>query len=346
MAEGKWEDVAYHMCSIDQQDVEVISDFAEKILLEVSQLCGEFRLVEPISVLYNTMVQVVLSRKCEVHTQFIRQLGVALLVCQVTSSQWSEASTIVKILASQLNTDFLCVKVPALPQFSQLDKGMVPLFVLEVLTFTKQRMELVKYLEVWDCLSSLQAELELEKRNKIMTKVLEVLAAGNTDTATVDIMIRISDVMVPGMKTETDVILRKRQEMMSNIVFQLMLNSNMVGSKLWSRYQMVRSCNHQLHKAETRGIVMMLAYNRMLPQAKKVYQEAVKWGVYSLQALSRPLTLRLSSSMVLEEIYVIVVEFLDKLKSEESLNVFVKMEETSTPNTGIKHLNCVRYVAL
>ena len=50
--------------------------------------------------------------------------------------------------------------------------------------------------------------------------------------------------------------------------------------------------------------------------------------------------------MVLEEIYVIVVEFLDKLKSEESLNVFVKMEETSTPNTGIKHLNCVRYVAL
>ena len=346
MAEGKWEDVAYHMCSIDQQDVEVISDFAEQILLEVSQLCGEFRLVEPISVLYNTMVQVVLSRKCEVHTQFIRQLGVALLVCQVTSSQWSEASTIVKILASQLNTDFLCVKVPALPQFSQLDKGMVPLFVLEVLTFTKQRMELVKYLEVWDCLSSLQAELELEKRNKIMTKVLEVLAAGNTDTATVDIMIRISDVMVPGMKTETDVILRKRQEMMSNIVFQLMLNSNMVGSKLWSRYQMVRSCNHQLHKAETRGIVMMLAYNRMLPQAKKVYQEAVKWGVYSLQALSRPLTLRLSSSMVLEEIYVIVVEFLDKLKSEESLNVFVKMEETSTPNTGIKHLNCVRYVAL
>ena len=49
--------------------------------------------------------------------------------------------------------------------------------------------------------------------------------------------------------------------------------------------------------------------------------------------------------MLLEEIYVIVVEFLEKLESkhvQESLNIFVKMEETSTPNTGIKHLNCVR----
>ena len=166
MAEGKWEDVAYHMCSIDQQDVEVISDFAEKILLEISQLCGEFRLVEPIPAIYNAMVQVVLRRICEMHTQFIRQLGVALMVCQVTSSQWSEAGAIVKVLASQLNTDFLCVKVPALKQFSQLDKGMVPLFVLEVLTFTKQRMELVKYLEMWDCLSSLETDLELAEEKQ------------------------------------------------------------------------------------------------------------------------------------------------------------------------------------
>ena len=251
----------------------------------------------------------------------------------------------VKMLAYKLNTDFLLVKPPALPQFSGLDKGMVPLFVLEVLVWTKQRSELVKYLELWDCLASLETELELEKRNHIMTKVLECLATGNTDEATVDMMIRVSDVMVLGMRTETDVVLRKRQEVMSNILFQLMLNINMLGSRLWSRYQMVRSCNHQLHKPETRGIVMMLAYNRMLPQAKKVYQEAVKWGVYSSQALSRPLTLRLTSSMLLEEIYVIVVEFLEKLESkhvQESLNIFVKMEETSTPNTGIKHLNCVR----
>jgi len=342
MAEGKWEEVAYHMCSIDQQDVEVISDFAEKILLEISQLCGEFRLVDPIPELYNTMVQVVVSRNSEVHTEFIRQLGVALMVCQVTTSQWNEAGALVKVLACVLQSDFLAIKVPALAQFSKLDKGIVPLFVLEVLTHTKQRIELVKYLELWDCLSCLETEVELEKRNNIMTKVLECLATGNTDTSTVDVMIRVSDVMVLGMKAETDVLLRKRQEMMSNILFQLMLNTNMSGSRLWSRYQMVKSCNHQLHKAETRGIVMMLAYSRMIPQAKKVYQEAVKWGVYSVQATSRPLTLRLRSSMVLEEVYIIVVEFLDKLKAGDSLNLFVKMEETSTPNTGIKHLNCVR----
>lgn len=345
LAEGGWEEVAYHMCSIDQQEVEVISDISEKILLGVSQLCGEFSLVEPIPTLYSIMLEVVLSRNCQVHTQFFRQLGVALMVCQVIGSQWVEAGALVKMLAYKLNTDFLLVKPPALPQFSGLDKGMVPLFVLEVLVWTKQRSELVKYLELWDCLASLETELELEKRNHIMTKVLECLATGNTDEATVDMMIRVSDVMVLGMRTETDVVLRKRQEVMSNILFQLMLNINMLGSRLWSRYQMVRSCNHQLHKPETRGIVMMLAYNRMLPQAKKVYQEAVKWGVYSSQALSRPLTLRLTSSMLLEEIHVIVVEFLEKLESkhiQESLNIFVKMEETSTPNTGIKHLNCVR----
>ena len=133
---------------------------------------------------------------------------------------------------------------------------------------------------------------------------------------------------------------------MSNILVQLMLNENLSGSRLWSRYQMVRSCNHQLQKPETRGIVYMLAYARMLPQARKVYQEAVKWGVYSVQAVSRPLTLRLLSCMTLEEIFVILTEFLDRVEAEaahlqESLNIFVKMEVTSSPKTGIKHLNCV-----
>ena len=192
----------------------------------------------------------------------------------------------------------------------------------------------------------MEAEVELEKRNTIMTSVLECLAMGNTDTVTVDMMIRVSDVMVLGMRAETNVILRKRQEVMSNILVQLMLNENLSGSRLWSRYQMVRSCNHQLQKPETRGIVYMLAYTRMLPQARKVYQEAVKWGVYSVQAVSRPLTLRLLSCMTLEEIFVIMTEFLDRVEAEaahlqESLNIFVKMEVTSSPKTGIKHLNCV-----
>ena len=125
---------------------------------------------------------------------------------------------------------------------------------------------------------------------------------------------------------------------MSNILFQLMLNLSLPGSRLWSRYQLVRSCNHQLEKVVTRGLVMMLAYSRMLPQATLVYRSGIKWGVYSTQALTRPLTIRLASCLVIEEIFVILVE--SSLK--ESLNIFVKMEETSTPNCSIKQLNYVR----
>ena len=238
LAGGKWEEVAYHFCSIDQQEVEAISDMAEKVLLELSQLCGEFKLVEPIPAVFASMLPVVMSRECEVHTQFFRQLGVALMMCAVIGTQWGEAGALVKLLTNnQLNSDFMAVKPPALSQFSSLDRGVVPLFVLEVLVWTKQRMELVKYLELWDCLASMETEMEQEQ-NVILISVLECLAAGNTDLATVDIMIRISDVMVPGMRKETDVVLRRRQEGMSNILFQLMLNENMSGSRLWSRYLM------------------------------------------------------------------------------------------------------------
>jgi len=345
LSEGKWEDVAHHLCSINQEEVEVIADFAEKILVELSQLCGQYQLLAPIPALYSAMLPVVTSRQSEVHTQFFRQLGVALLVCQVTTAQWVDAADLVKLLANQLQTDFLCVKPPALSQFSELDRGMVPLFVLEVLVWTKQRLELVKYLELWDYLASMETDLGQEKRNTILTSVLECLAAGNMDTVTLDIMIRVSEVMTLGMRSETNVVTRRRHEVLSNILFQLMLNTNLPGSKLWSHYQLVRSCNHQLDKTVTRGIVMMLAYSRMLPQATAVYKSAVKWGVYSTQATARPLTLRLTSCLALEEIFVIVMEFLSRMEAEhlkESLNIFVKLEETSTPNCAIKHLNCVR----
>ena len=133
--------------------------------------------------------------------------------------------------------------------------------------------------------------------------------------------------------------------MITNITIQLMLNENLPGSRLWSQYEVVRKCKHQLHKAETRGIVIMLAYSRLIPQALKVYQTAVMWGIYSAQANSRPFTLRLMSSLALEEVYIIVVEFLSRIEREaatESMNIFLKMEATSTPNTGIKQLNCIR----
>ena len=83
LAGGKWEEVAYHFCSIDQQEVEAISDMTEKVLLEFSQLCGEFKLVKPIPTVYATILPVVMSRECEVYTQFFSQLGVALMMCTV-----------------------------------------------------------------------------------------------------------------------------------------------------------------------------------------------------------------------------------------------------------------------
>ena len=52
--------------------------------------------------------------------------------------------------------------------------------------------------------------------------MLECLAAGNSDTVTLDIMIRVSDVMVLDMRTETNVLIRKRQEVISNILFLLL----------------------------------------------------------------------------------------------------------------------------
>merc|ERR1712120_124645 len=104
---------------------------------------------------------------------FFKQLGVALLVCLVTSSQWVEAGTLVKLLDKQLQTDFMCVKPPALSQFSELERGMVPLFVLEVLVWTKQSLELVHYLERWDCLATMESEVGQDKRNTIFSSVLE-----------------------------------------------------------------------------------------------------------------------------------------------------------------------------
>ena len=191
MTEGEWEEVVHCFCSIQQNEVEDIADFAEKILLEVSKLCGQYQLREPIPALYAAMIPTVISRQSEVHTQLFRQLGVALMICMVTSTQWGEASVLGKLLAIQLQSDFLCVKPPPLSQFSGLHRGMVPLFVLEILVWTKQSLELLKYLELWDCLASLDTALELEKRNTILTSVLECLTNGNVDETTLEIMIRV-----------------------------------------------------------------------------------------------------------------------------------------------------------
>ena len=66
-----------------------------------------------------------------------------------------------------------------------------------------------------------------------------------------------------------------------------------------------------------------------------------------MQHLQRPLTLKLASNYTFEELLVITDEFFNKIennqRSEDSLNVFVKMEEISAPNCGVRQLNCVRY---
>ena len=66
-----------------------------------------------------------------------------------------------------------------------------------------------------------------------------------------------------------------------------------------------------------------------------------------MQHLQRPLTLMLASNYTFEELLVITDQFFDQISnnrsSEDSMMVFVKMEEISAPNCGVRQLNCVRY---
>ena len=66
-----------------------------------------------------------------------------------------------------------------------------------------------------------------------------------------------------------------------------------------------------------------------------------------MQHLQRPLTLMLASNYTFEELLVITDQFFDQISnnrsSEDSMIVFVKMEEISAPNCGVRQLNCVRY---
>ena len=105
-------------------------------------------------------------------------------------SWWSQGN-IFRILASQLHTDFVAIKPPPFRQFADIEHEMVPLFVLEALVWNKQRIDLIKYLKVWNCLGNIKSEIGQERRNKILTTVLECLAAGNTDKETVDIMVEV-----------------------------------------------------------------------------------------------------------------------------------------------------------
>ena len=116
---------------------------------------------------------------------------------------------------------------------------------------------------------------------------------------------------------------------------------------MYKRYTEVRGCSHELEKAVIRGLVTLLAHprNNMVQEAMSVYISGVRWGVYSSQHVRRPLTIKLSSILTMEELAIIVKDFFLKLKklkdSNDSLNVYVKMEEISVPNCGVRLLNSI-----
>ena len=169
----------------------------------------------------------------------------------------------------------------------------------------------------------------------------------NVDMDTLDIIVRVNEVMAVTMKQETDVMVRRRHEVMSNVTFMLMLNENLPGVRLYKRYSEVRGCSHELEKAVIRGLVTLLAHprNNMIQEAMSVYISGVRWGVYSSQHVRRPLTLKLSSILTMEEMGIIVNEFFLKIKklknTEDSLNIYVKIEEISVPNCGVRLLNSI-----
>ena len=347
LVQGHWVNIAEYFCSFQSKDVEMLSDFIEKLLLEISQLCGEFQLQEPVHVVFKTGTEIVVSKQSEIHKQFWSQLGVSLVVCEVTSSQWVSASKIIKTMSNDLEVNWTGIKPPGICQFADIDRGMVPLFVLETLVRTKQCQDIVKHLKLWDCLSYLESDLSRGKRDIILLSVLECLAVTNVDMETLDIIIRTNEVMAASMKQETDVMVRRRHEVMSNVTFMLMLNENLPGARLYKRYAEVRGCSHELEKAVIRGLVTLLAHprNNMIQEAMSVYISGVRWGVYSSQHVRRPLTLKLSSILTMEELGIIVNEFFMKIKKlknvEDSFNIYVKIEEISVPNCGVRLLNSI-----
>ena len=347
LVQGQWVGIAESFCALESKDIETLADFTEKLLLEISQLCGEFKLKDPIDVVYRTGTEVVVNNKSDIHNQFWSQLGVSLLVCEVTSSQWQSANVIIRTMSSDLEVNWTGIKPPGICQFADIDRGMVPLFVLETLVRTKQCLDIVNYLKLWDCLSYLESDLSHGKRDIILLSVLECLAVTNVNIDILDIIIRINEVMTVNMKQETDVMVRRRHEVMSNVTFMLMLNENLSGSRLYKRYTEVRGCSHELEKAVIRGLVTLLAHprNNMVQEAMSVYISGVRWGVYSSQHVRRPLTIKLSSILTMEELAIIVKDFFLKLKklkdSNDSLNVYVKMEEISVPNCGVRLLNSI-----
>ena len=109
------------------------------------------------------------------------------------------------------------MKPCSISQFTDIDTGVVTLFLLESLVKTNHSQELVNYLNQWDCLVHLESELE--KRDLILLSVLECLAVTNVDGDVLDVIVRVNEVMAPGMKKENNVMVRRRQVYRLFIIF-------------------------------------------------------------------------------------------------------------------------------
>ena len=140
-----------------------------------------------------------------------------------------------------------------------------------------------------------------------------------------------------------------RPSRVSTNIVKMMINHSLDGRRLYAKYKLIRACKFNLEAGLTRGLVMMLANkrNNMIKEATQVYQAGVRWGTYCSQANDRPLILRLNSALTLEEMSVILQNFLRRLPSlteletDQTLTVYINMEEITVTDHGITVLNRV-----
>ena len=197
---------------------------------------------------------------------------------QVVAAQWNFARDLIELLEVRLGVDWLGIRPPGLAQFSFIGRGMVTLFVLETLVKQRHTEALVRLLTKWDFLACLDTESGKEKRDIILLSVLECLAETSVTKETLEVMVRVSEVMLGSVQAESDLALRRRQEAMSNVTLILMLNNNLPGPRLYRRYREVRSCGHELERPVVRGLVTLLAHHRnnMIREAAQVYNSGVR----------------------------------------------------------------------
>ena len=340
-----WDELARRFCSLEAKEVETLADMTETMVIKISQLAAEI-----VRVAFQAGMEVVLETRGEekVHILFWTQVGLGLLLNQVCRSEWSSACHIISLLTSKLHIDWLHIRPPSLNIFAEIERGMVPLFVLEVLVNSNQSQELVKYLNMWNFLSCLQSEVAVTKRDAILLSVLELLIKPN-HTDCVETLVGALDVMSANMKENQDPQLKKRQEVVCSKIVKMMINSGLDGRRLFAKYKLIRACEFNLDAGLTRGLVMMLANtrNNMVREASQVYNAGLRWGTYCSQSRTSPLILKLNSTLTLEEMSIILQTFLRRLPSlnefetDQTLTIYINLEEITVTDYGVTILNRV-----